>query len=93
MAAVDAKTRSKAAFAANMIIDALAPTNLLLTNPAALLGEESALAISAMCYTMQGSLSRARAALDAMPASSVNQVTIAFGATWGSIVGAGDERG
>jgi polyhydroxyalkanoate synthase subunit PhaC len=35
-AGVDAKTRSKAAFMANMIIDALAPTNQLLTNPAAL---------------------------------------------------------
>jgi polyhydroxyalkanoate synthase subunit PhaC len=35
-AAVDAETRSKAAFAATMIIDALAPTNGLLTNPAAL---------------------------------------------------------
>jgi polyhydroxyalkanoate synthase subunit PhaC len=36
LAAVDPKTRAKAAFMANMIIDAVAPTNLLLTNPAAL---------------------------------------------------------
>jgi polyhydroxyalkanoate synthase subunit PhaC len=36
VAAIDAKTRSKAAFMANMIIDALAPTNLLVTNPTAL---------------------------------------------------------
>jgi polyhydroxyalkanoate synthase subunit PhaC len=35
-AAVDSKTRSKAAFMANMIIDALSPTNQLLTNPTAL---------------------------------------------------------
>jgi polyhydroxyalkanoate synthase len=36
VAAVDAQTRSKASFMATMIIDALAPTNLLLTNPTAL---------------------------------------------------------
>jgi len=36
LAHVDAMTRTKAAFLANMIIDAVAPTNSLLTNPAAL---------------------------------------------------------
>jgi poly[(R)-3-hydroxyalkanoate] polymerase subunit PhaC len=36
LADVDAMTRTKAAFMANMIVDAVAPTNLLLTNPTAL---------------------------------------------------------
>ncbi len=36
VAAVDPMTRAKATFIANLIIDAVAPTNLLLTNPAAL---------------------------------------------------------
>jgi polyhydroxyalkanoate synthase len=36
LAAVDPNRRAKAAFMANLIIDAVAPTNLLLTNPTAL---------------------------------------------------------
>ncbi len=36
LAAVDPKTRAKAAFTTNLIIDAVAPTNGLLTNPTAL---------------------------------------------------------
>jgi polyhydroxyalkanoate synthase subunit PhaC len=36
LAALDPKTQAKAAFVAGLIIDAVAPTNLLVTNPAAL---------------------------------------------------------
>jgi tetratricopeptide (TPR) repeat protein len=56
-------------------------------------GAESALAISAMCYTMRGDLGRARAALEAVPATTENQINAGFGAAWGTVAGAylGDE--
>jgi DNA-binding CsgD family transcriptional regulator len=55
--------------------------------------QESAHAISAMCYLMRGDLARARAAVEAVSPTTENQVNAAWGAAWGSIAGAylGDE--
>jgi DNA-binding CsgD family transcriptional regulator/tetratricopeptide (TPR) repeat protein len=50
--------------------------------------QESAHAISAMCYLMRGDLARARIAVEAIPAATENQVNAAWGAAWGSVVGA-----
>jgi DNA-binding NarL/FixJ family response regulator len=50
-------------------------------------GEESALAISAFSSIMSGDLERARAALDAVPSTVDNQVTIANAVAWGTLAG------
>ena len=49
--------------------------------------EETAHATAAMCYVMKGDLAGARAALDAVSASTEDQVVIAFGAAWGTVAG------
>ncbi len=56
--------------------------------------QESAHAISAMCYLMRGDLARARRAVEAVSPTTENQVNAAWGAAWGSLVGAylGDEE-
>jgi DNA-binding NarL/FixJ family response regulator len=55
--------------------------------------EESAHSISASCYVMMGDLSRARAAVEAVPPMTENKVNIAYVAAWGTLVGLhlGDE--
>ena len=49
--------------------------------------EESAHAISASCYFMLGDLARARAAVEAVPATTENKVNIAYVSAWGTLVG------
>ena len=49
--------------------------------------EESAHALSASCYFMQGDLARARAAVEAVPPTTENSVNIAYVSAWGTLVG------
>jgi DNA-binding CsgD family transcriptional regulator len=49
--------------------------------------EESAHALSASCYFMQGDLSRARAAVEAVPATTENKVNIGYVSAWGTLAG------
>lgn len=51
-------------------------------------GEESTHAIAAMCHIMRGDLARARAAVEAVPATTENRINAAFGTAWGTLVGA-----
>ncbi|MEO7039548.1 MAG: AAA family ATPase [Candidatus Elarobacter sp.] len=57
-------------------------------------GEESTHGIAAMCHLVRGDLERARSAVELIPATSENQVTITFATAWGTIAGAYlDDRG
>ena len=50
--------------------------------------EQSAHAIAAMCYLMAGNLERARAEVEAVPVSTESQLHAAWGAAWGTVIGA-----